>query len=224
MKARGIIVTLGILVAAALAVCLALEYQAARELTAQNEALRRQLGQMAELTAENERLGHLLAQANAEGTNPDGTMSTNGAIDSRSGELARLRRQMEAFQQQSNDVISLRADTLATRGALKEAHQAQLASQKPARHDAGSNNGAALEILEADYGTARTNLEISAALNDRIRNGSLKIMAGNKLGGDPDFGQVKNLTVIYRYGGVVMTNQFREGDVVVLPPEAPAPP
>ena len=36
---------------------------------------------------------------------------------------------------------------------------------------------------------------------------------------DPEFGQVKPLTVVYRFGGVTMTNEFREGDFVVLPKE-----
>ena len=215
------VVSVCILAAAGLAAGLMLERQACQKLGAQNDALRRQLAQMAELTAENERLSSLLAQANAHGANMDGTAGTHGATDPRLEELARLRRQVESFRQQNNDVESIRADTRATHDALKEAHEARLASRKPVHRDPGADNGAALEILEADYGTTRTNLEISAALNDRIRGGSLKIVAGNKLAGDPDFGQVKNLTVVYRFGGAVMTNQFREGDIVVLPPEAP---
>lgn len=216
-------VALGILTAGALAVGLAREHQACRELAAQNDALSRELSQMTELAGENQRLVNLLAQAKAKAhdANPDGTISTNGATDPRLEELAQLRSQVQAFQQQSNEVASLRADTRATHDAIKEAHQAQLASRKPVTRDPSANSAAPLQILEADYGTVRSNLDVSAALNDRIRSGSLKIVASNRLNGDPDFGQVKNLTVVYRFGGAVMTNQFREGDIVVLPPDAP---
>jgi len=48
---------------------------------------------------------------------------------------------------------------------------------------------------------------------------TLKAIASNNLKGDPEFGQTKHLTVVYRFGGVTMTNEFREGDVVVLPNE-----
>jgi len=48
-------------------------------------------------------------------------------------------------------------------------------------------------------------------------------MAGNNLAGDPDFGTVKDLTVVYRSGGTILTNQFREGDVIILPPDSPSP-
>jgi hypothetical protein len=44
-------------------------------------------------------------------------------------------------------------------------------------------------------------------------------VASNNIKGDPEFGQVKHLTVVYRVGGVLRTNEFREGDVVVLPPQ-----
>jgi hypothetical protein len=64
-------------------------------------------------------------------------------------------------------------------------------------------------------------MDVVAELNDRIRGGSLKIVASNQMAGDPDFGHVKSLTVVYRFGGAIQTNQFREGDVVILPPEAP---
>ena len=47
------------------------------------------------------------------------------------------------------------------------------------------------------------------------------MIASNRLAGDPDFGHVKDLTVVYRFGGVVQTNQFRGKGNVVLPPETP---
>jgi len=188
------------------------ERQACLNLDAQNDDLRRQLSKMAELTAENGRLSNLLAQANAPGPHP------NGATDERLEELARLRLQVEAFHQQSNDIQSLRSDTVATRAALDEAAKVRRASRLASRPNPGAANGAPFEILEASYGTDRTNMDVVAEVNDRIRGGSLKMVANNNLAGDPDFGHVKSLTVVYRFDGAVLTNQFREGDVVILPP------
>ena len=218
MKATGIINLACVLMVAGLTAGLVLERQACLKLKAQNDELRTQLGRMTELTAESQRLTDLLARANALHLRPDGTMDTNALPDARVAELTQLHREVEAFQQQSNDVVNLRADTSATRVALKAAHDAENARQL-ASHTPPDLSSRPLEILEADYGTTRSNVEVSAALNDRVRNGSLKVLANNNMNGDPDFGQVKNLTVIYRYGRTTMTNQFREGDAVVLPPD-----
>jgi hypothetical protein len=222
MKATGIVVLVGIFAVAGLAIGLAFECQACQKLDAENAALRRQLGKIGELTAENQRLSNLLAQANAPRGTANGATRTNGAPDGRLAELARLRSQMEARRQQSNEVTSLRGDTRATRDALEDARQALHASRVASRRNhPGAADGGPLAILEADYGTERTNREISAELNDRIRGGSLKTIADNGLAGDPDFGHVKNLTVVYRFGGTLMTNQFQEGDMIILPPDAP---
>jgi hypothetical protein len=210
-----------ILAAVGLAVCLVHERQACLNLDAQNDDLRRQLSKMAEINAENQRLSNLLAEANARRPDPNGTTGTNVALDQRLKELARLRSEVEAFHQQTSDIESVRSNTVATRAALDEAAKARRASRLASRKTPGAANGAPLEILEADYGTDRTNMDVSAELSDRIRGGSLKIIASNQLAGDPDFGHVKSLTVVYRFGGAIQTNQFREGDVVILPPEAP---
>ena len=197
------------------------ERQACLNLDAQNDDLRRQLSKMAEINAENQRLSNLLVEAKARRPDPNGTTRTNFATDERLKELARLRSEVEALHQKNRDMESLRADTRATSDALEEAHQARRAERMASRNNPGAANGAPLEILEADYGTDRTNMDVSAELSDRIRGGSLKIIASNHLAGDPDFGHVKSLTGVYRFGGAIQTNQFREGDVVILPPEAP---
>lgn len=207
-----------ILAAAGLAVCLVHERQACLNLDAQNDDLRRQLSKMAEINAENQRLSNLLAGASAHRPDPNGTTGTDVASDERLKELTRLRSEVEAFHQQTSDIESLRSNTVATRAVLDEAAKARRASRLASRPNPGAANGTPLEILEADYGTDRTNMDVSAELNDRIRSGSLKIIASNQLAGDPDFGHVKSLTVVYRFGGAIQTNQFREGDVVILPP------
>ena len=123
---------------------------------------------------------------------------------------------MDALHQQSHDLDSLRADTSAAHGELKAVHDAQRAARLASRSN--NANGDSLEVLEADYGTTHSNLDVSAELGDRIRSSSLETIANNELMGDPEFGVIKNLTVIYRFGGLLMTNQFREGDFVILPP------
>jgi hypothetical protein len=210
-----------ILAAVGLAVCLMHERRVCLNLDAQNDDLRRQLSKMAEINAKNQRLSNLLAEANARRPDPNGTTGTNVATEERLKELARLRSEVEALHQKNREIESLRADTRATSNALQEAHQARRAGRMASRNNPGAANGAPLEILEADYGSDRTNMDVSAELSDRIRGGSLKIIASNQMAGDPDFGHVKSLTVVYRFGGAIQTNQFREGDFVILPPEAP---
>lgn len=62
-------------------------------------------------------------------------------------------------------------------------------------------------------------MDVTDALSERIRGDGLKAVASNNLNGDPEFGQVKHLTVVYQFGGVTRTNEFREGDLVILPSE-----
>ena len=220
MKTTRIVVPVSILAAVGLAVCLVLERQACLKLDAENDVLHRQLSNMGEVTGENQRLSNLLSQANARRQTPIGTTSTNVDMDKNREELARLRSQLYAFRQQSNDVETLRADTRATRDTLKQAHDAHRANRMTSRININTSSSD-FEVLQASYGTDHTNLDVSAEVNDRIRNGGLKMIANNNLGGDPDYGNVKSLTVVYSFGGNVMTNQFREGDVVILPPDSP---
>ncbi|HEX9048846.1 MAG TPA: hypothetical protein VF988_17605 [Verrucomicrobiae bacterium] len=220
LKATDIVVPLCILAAMGLAVCLVNERQASLKLDAQNDALRRQLGGLTALAAENQRLSNLLAQANVPQLHQrqTGTTDPNAGLD----ELAQLRNQAEALLQQSNEVRNLEADTRATRDALDAARRARRARQLASQpHPAGNISGLPFEIVEASYGTDRTNLDVAAELSDRIQKNSLKVVADNSLAGDPDFGRVKTLSVVYRVGGTLWTNQFREGDIVVLPPESP---
>ena len=62
-------------------------------------------------------------------------------------------------------------------------------------------------------------MDVTGDLRDRIRGDSLKAIADNDIKGDPEFGQTKRLTVEYKFAGVPMTNEFREGDTMILPPE-----
>ena len=221
MKITRIVVPASTLAAVGLAVCLVLQRQARLKLDVENDVLRGRLSKMGDITAENRRLSNLLSQANARSQRPTETTSTNVVTDEAREELARLRSQVKALDRQSNQLEKLRGDTLATRAALEQAYSANRTNRLISHNNPPAANGASFEILEASYGTDHTNLDVSAALNDRIRNGGLKMVANNNLAGDPDYGNVKSLTVVYRFGGTVLTNQFREGDIVVLPTESP---
>jgi hypothetical protein len=58
---------------------------------------------------------------------------------------------------------------------------------------------------------------VTEELRGRILDERLKAIASNNIKGDPEFGQVKHLTLVYRLAGVTRTNEFREGDLVILP-------
>jgi hypothetical protein len=202
---------------AGLAVGVAFERRARLKLDAENNALLVQLRATAEFTSENQRLSNLLFSANIAGVHAKGSTNINADSGSEAVELARLRKEIEQFSQRSNEVETLRADTLATSAALKETHDAHR-NRRITSHNVAADDSS-FQIVSASYGTQNTNLDVAAELNDRIHNGSLKMVANNSsAGGDPDFGQVKSLTVVYRSGGTLLTNQFRENEIVILPP------
>jgi hypothetical protein len=202
-----------ILVAAGLALGAAVEHRTRVRQTEDNRALRQKLSQMDRLLAENQRLSNLVAQGDKA---PAGELpETETGSNEQSGELVRLRNEVGALQQQYQELQKLRADTRHVR-----------ADNDNKRRNAGqvANTGNAsdtpdFEILSANYWTANTNMDVAAELQDRVRGSRLKAVASNNIKGDPDFGQVKHLTVVYRVGGVIRTNEFREGDVVILPQE-----
>jgi hypothetical protein len=217
MNPTRIVFLTGTLAIAALTIGLALEYQAIGKLDAKNNVLRGQLRKMDELSAENQRLSNPLISTSGERSQSIGVANTNVASTGDQAELARLRGELEQFSQRSNEVATFRADTRATLAALQAAHDAHL-TNRTASHNNTSAAGSSFEVLTASYGTDTTNLDVAAELNDRILNGGLKMIANNNMAGDPEYGKVKSLTVIYRSGGKLMTNQFREGDLVNLPP------
>lgn len=202
---------------AGLAIGLGVEHQAVLKLDAANNALRGQLRQMAELVAENQRLSNLQLPTNASRANAIGSTNTNAAASNDRAELERLRSVVEQFSQRSNEVQTLRADTGATLTALQAAHDAHRANRMTYHNNTAANDSS-FQVLQASYGTDSTNLDVAAELNDRIHNGALKMVANNDVAGDPDYGHVKSLKVVYRSGGRLMTNQFQEGNVVILPP------
>jgi hypothetical protein len=219
MKATlRIIGTLGILAGVGLAVCLLLEHQATAKLVQDNQTLRQQLSQMDQVVAEHERLSNPVMQANASSFPPDHRAEALSAEEP-AHELVRLRAQVQALRQEQQEIQTLRADTRQARAARQSIFYPNNANPTPGSTDATAGSASQFEILSAEYWTDRTNMDVSAELSDRVRGDSLKAIASNNLKGDPDFGKVKHLTVVYRVGGVTLTNEFQEGDLVVLPKE-----
>jgi hypothetical protein len=208
MKALCTLNSVCLLAAAGLALCLVLERQARFKLDRENKALWQQLSQMPETPAGTQNLSHLATNALPFQASAPGQGGI--AADEPAKELLRLRGEVVALRQRNAEIESLRADT---DKVLAERESGRVANS------GNATPGDGLEIVTADYWTANTNLDVAQELRDRIRNGSLKAIASNNLKGDPDFGQVKSLTVVYRFGGVTLTNQFREGEFVVLPKE-----
>jgi hypothetical protein len=208
-----------ILATAGLAACLVLDRQASLKLGRDNNGLRLRLSQMDTLVAENQRLSNLVAEANGSPSRPNRLAELPLATDDQAKELVRLRDEVVALRQQSKEIETLRANTREVRAASETALKTKNVNHGANSPGATSGNSSQFELLKADYGTDTTNLDVATELGERIRGGSLKAIASNNLKGDPEFGQVKHLTVVYRFGGVTMTNEYREGDVVVLPKE-----
>ena len=216
---RTIATIMCILAAAGLAVCLALERQARLKLDQENNALRQQLSQTDEVLAHNRRLSNLLAQASASPSRPSESVEGASATDERAKELVRLRSEVEALRRQSKEIEALQADTHQVRAARENALKTQRAGSAGTTSYGTTANGSQLDILKAEYWTPNTNMDVAAELRERIRGDGLKAVASNNIKGDPEFGQVKHLTIVYRFGGVTRTNQFRENDLVILPAE-----
>ena len=210
MKANSVI--LSVLCATAVVgvtIWLGVERQARLRLADENKALQQQFDQMASLAAENERLSNLVAQASRSQSPPD----------DQSRELLRLRGEVGVLRQQSQELETLREDTRQARAALESSRKTQNAGQPANTGNEMPSKASQLQILKAEYWTDNARLDVTGELRDRIRGDSLKAIASNNIKGDPEFGQTKRLTVEYRFGGVTMTNEFREGDTIVIPTE-----
>jgi hypothetical protein len=212
MKTRTLIGIIYSLTFAAIAVSLLLEHRACAQIHEENTALLRRLNEAIEKLAENQRLPDGAGPATDSLSDAGAPLATPPA--SADEELLRLRSEIAGLLQQHQQTESLREDTRQTRAALENRRKEDRAARR-----AANGNVSQLEIIKADYWTDHTRMDVTEELQDRIRGDSLKAMAGNNIKGDPEFGQTKHLTIEYRFGGVTRTNEFREGDVIVLPAE-----
>jgi hypothetical protein len=75
-----------------------------------------------------------------------------------------------------------------------------------------------LEIISAIYGFQTQTADVTQLLQSDVTNNSLNINVNNStMGGDPAFGHVKSLTVIYQYAGSQLTKTVSEGQTLTLP-------
>jgi hypothetical protein len=75
-----------------------------------------------------------------------------------------------------------------------------------------------LIIMEATYGSGSTQRDVKELLKSKISDGKLRARADNgEMGGDPAFGQVKELRVKYIGPSGVKEQTYREGEEIELP-------
>jgi len=195
---------------AAIAFWLLLERRACAQIHQEKKALFERLNVATEKLAQNQQSLDRAVPATDDLSSPSGPLAaspTSSDVD-----LLRLRGEVAGLLQRHQEAESLREDTRQTRSALEERRKADRAARR-------ATNGAfsQLEIVNAEYWTDHTRMDVTDELQDRIRGDALKAMASNNLKGDPEFGQTKHLTIEYRFGGITSTNEFREGEVIVIP-------
>jgi hypothetical protein len=208
MRATSVILSvLGVTAFVGATIWLGVEHQARLRLGEQNKVLQQQFDQMASLAAENERLSNLVAQASRVQALPD----------DQSRELLRLRGEVGVLRQQSKELETLREDTRKVRAARESILKARNAGPAATADRGSASKPSQLEIVKAEYWTDNARLDVTGELRERILGDGLKVRADNGIKGDPEFGQIKHLTIEYRFAGVAMTNEFREGDAVEIP-------
>jgi len=136
-------------------------------------------------------------------------------------ELIQLRNEVSGFRRQTNEIEALRREVYQARAALESSAGAQ--NQNPGERLTAvkdpASNSLRLEVLEANYWTPNKSINVTKQVQDRVLGDKLELIAGNDLRGDPEFGETKTLTVVYKFDGVTMTNEVREGGLILIPPE-----
>lgn len=210
MKTRTLVAIVYSLMLPGIAVWLVVERRACAQIHEENKALFVRLNEATEKLAETQRLPE--RSASSIDNSPDTGVPLAGSPAS--AELKRLRGEVAGLIQQHQQAESVREDTRQTRAVLENRRKEERAARRAAKANASQ-----IEVVKAQYWTEHTNMDVTDELQDRIRGDSLKAMANNNIKGDPEFGQVKHLTIEYKFQGVPMTNEFREGDIIVLPPQ-----
>lgn len=210
MKTRTLMALVYTLTFASVALWLLLERRACAQIHLEKKALFERLNEATERLAQNQQLLDRAVPATDDLSSPGGPLAaspTSSDVDS-----LRLRGEVAGLLQRHQEAESLREDTRQTRSALEERRKADRAVRR-----AANGAGSQLEIIKAEYWTDHTKMDVTDELQDRIRGDALKARASNNLKGDPEFGQTKHLTIEYRFGGIIRTNEFREGEVIVIP-------
>jgi len=199
--------TIYIVVSVGVAIWLVLEHRARREQDRQIAALEQQLGQMTEQVADaGGQMSNLVTQARQFQVQ---------RID-QTREVAQLREEVRVLHRQADDVQTLRSEVNQVRATV-EGGNGQYSSRTATANSRTGPTSSRLQILEAYYWSPNKIIDVTRQLSDRVADDRLEIIAGNDLRGDPEFGQVKTLTVLYKYDGVTLTNEVREGGLLLIP-------
>lgn len=77
--------------------------------------------------------------------------------------------------------------------------------------------GIKLEILEAEYYTAKFSKDITQKVIDKVVNNRLVLDATNEIDGDPEIGTPKRLRIKYQYGGKTLEKEVQENQTIIIP-------
>jgi hypothetical protein len=214
MKTGTLIAIIFSLTIVAMAGWLLVEHKACAQIHQENTELLRRLSEATEKLAANQqrqqdRAAHSIDQVSDNSS----TLPSSASSPVADTEVQRLRGEIAKMLEQHQQAESLREDARQTRAALDNRKNEERAARR-----AAGGNVSALQIIKAEYYTDNTRMDVTGELQDRVRGDNLKAVANNNIKGDPEFGQVKNLTIEYSIGGVTRTNQFREGEIISLPP------
>ncbi len=194
-----------------MAVWLLIEHSACVQIHQENTELLRRLNEATEKLAENQQRSDRTALS----TDPV-SEANRGALANDlpgvDGEAQQLRGEIDKLLKAHQQAETLREDSRQTRVALEDRKKADRAARR-----AANPTVSALQIIKAEYWTQNQRMDVTGELQDRVRGDNLKAYANNSINGDPEFGQVKHLTVEYSFGGVTRTNEFGEGQIIVLP-------
>lgn len=189
-----------------IAIWLVVEHQARQKQSREIVALQQRLDQMTErVTEANGKMFNLVTkmrQLQVQRTD-------------QADELAHLRDEVKILSLQSNEIEALRGEVYRADGD----GGTQSVEPSATAGKTTPSNPSRLQILEAYYWTQNRALDVTEQLRRRITGDNLEVIAGNDMGGDPEYGQVKTLTVLYKFDGMMMTNEVREGEVMALPGE-----
>jgi hypothetical protein len=101
---------------------------------------------------------------------------------------------------------------------VASANLAQGAGYTAQRDWRDERHGHGLQVVQALYGTPGHQMVVTGRLQDMVREGRLSVRVNNEtMGGDPDPGQRKQLSVVYRHHGQEQTITVPEGDQLNLP-------
>lgn len=78
-------------------------------------------------------------------------------------------------------------------------------------------NGQQLTIIQAVYGTASHQIDVTDKLNSLVKDDVLEVVASNDIAGDPHEGVGKELNIEFSYDDTLQTRTFKEGEHLRLP-------